>query len=37
MNAIELPLVTGEAVEQLDFFGRIASALGYLVWGASGS
>ncbi len=30
---IERPLYATEAVERLGFFGRIGSALGYLVWG----
>ncbi len=37
MEPIELPLVTGKAVGRLDFFGRITSAIGYLVWGSVGS
>lgn len=37
MTPIERPLTTGNKVGQLDFFGRITSALGYLVWGAAGS
>ncbi|MEK9662435.1 MAG: D-alanyl-D-alanine carboxypeptidase family protein [Alphaproteobacteria bacterium] len=37
MEPLTLPLVTGAEVGQLDFFGRISSAIGYLVWGAAGS
>lgn len=37
MEPLTIPLVTGSEVGQLDFFGRISSAIGYLVWGAAGS
>jgi D-alanyl-D-alanine carboxypeptidase (penicillin-binding protein 5/6) len=37
MSPITVPLVTGAEVGRLDFFGRISSAIGYLVWGSAGS
>ena len=36
MEPITRPLVTGSEVGRLAFFGRISSAIGYLVWGAAG-
>ncbi len=34
-ETIEVPLVAGAGVERLGFFGRLASAAGYLLWGAA--
>ncbi len=37
MEPITRPLRTAESVDQLDFFGRITSAVNYIVFGAGGS
>jgi serine-type D-Ala-D-Ala carboxypeptidase (penicillin-binding protein 5/6) len=31
----EVPLVAGEAVQAATMFGRMSSAIGYLIWGPS--
>jgi D-alanyl-D-alanine carboxypeptidase (penicillin-binding protein 5/6) len=31
----ELPLFAGETVHEANLFGRVTSALGYLIWGPS--
>ena len=36
MAPVSMPLVTGTEVGQLDFMGRISSAIGHIVWGAAG-
>lgn len=36
MTPVTVPLVTGGEVGRLDFFGRISSSIGYLVWGSAG-
>ena len=33
---IEVPLLAGADVERLSLFGRLGSALGYILWGQSG-
>jgi len=31
----QLPLIAGETVHEANLFGRVTSALGYLIWGPS--
>lgn len=35
MDSFEVPLVAGADIDRLDFFGRIAAAARYLVWGGA--
>ncbi len=35
MQPVTVPVVAGEAVEKLGFFGKIPAAFNYLLWGAS--
>lgn len=35
VEPLKIPLVAGAAVDEASMFGRISSALGYLIWGSS--